>query len=209
MAIDPAQWIEAGGLIAILLLMTIERFIPFVPSYVTLVVIGVLGAQGVYSLGGGIAASALGSLLGCLIWYRLGVLVPEAGVRRWTEKHGRWIALTPKNYERARRLIAAEGGPAMLVMQIIPTIRVFATFPAGVIGHPVGPIALWSGLGVSIWNASFIALGFFAGSMTAATGEDSLPMAAAVFAADLALIGLILLAHRLYKRRRARMRGQI
>jgi len=202
-----AHWLATGGVAGLVALMALERFIPIIPSYVTLVLIGLISARGIWAWPMAAAASCLGSLIGCIIWFRLGRLVPADRVDRWIARRGRFIGLTPALYARAMGLLRKEGGPAMMVAQIIPTVRVFATFPAGVAGLAPWPTLLWSLVGLTVWNSSFILLGYAAGGALGPKGAVPLETAAAVLAVDAILIGMILLLHRGWQRRNGGSRG--
>jgi len=67
-------WARGGGWLGLVLAMTVENLVQFVPSLAILPLAGHLSAQGVISLPLAMAACTAGSLLGCLIWYGLGRL---------------------------------------------------------------------------------------------------------------------------------------
>ena len=74
--------IAAFGVMTPMIATFLERFVPVLPSYAVLVVIGVAAADGSFSLPAALALRLVGSTLGCLSLYFLGRAVGERRSRR-------------------------------------------------------------------------------------------------------------------------------
>jgi membrane protein DedA with SNARE-associated domain len=177
------HWFEIGGIAAVFLMMVNERFLPLPPSYLALTLVGIAAGDGALDLPSAIAASVGGSFTGAWLWYVIGRRIGSDRMERFLLGAGRWMGITHKRYQRVNDWMIDEGPMAMAVCQLIPTLRVFATFPAGVFELRFRRIAFWTFGGIAAWNTSLVLAGY-------AAGQDALGMGAG----NIALIaGLLVL----------------
>ncbi len=120
--------ISHAGYFGIMLLMAIESACIPLPSEVTMPFSGYLVHLGRFDLFGVALAGALGCNLGSLVAYYVGSL----GGRPLVEKYGRWLLVTHHDLEMADRFFARYGDWAVFFARLLPVIRTFIAFPAGV-----------------------------------------------------------------------------
>ncbi len=120
--------ISHGGYFGVMLLMAIESACIPLPSEVIMPFSGYLVHLGRFDLLGVAVAGALGCNLGSLIAYYIGSL----GGRPLVEKYGRWLLVTHHDLEMADRFFARYGDWAVFFARLLPVIRTFIAFPAGV-----------------------------------------------------------------------------
>lgn len=192
-----------GGVAAITILMALERFIPLVPSYVLLGMIGAAAAAGLFGPFVALAASVAGSLLGAYLWFQIGRRIGAARVERAVARQGRWIALSPTRYAAAVASFRRRPATFLMTAQLIPTIRLIGSLPPGVLGMEWRAIVLPVLLGSLAWNGAFLGLGYGIG--TAGLGPVETLIAVCGL---LALEGLCLAVVVLRRRYRAAINGR-
>lgn len=124
--------IQNHGVLAVFILMTLESCGVPLPSEVTMPVAGALaaGALGDHSdlsIWNATLTGALANLAGSLAAYWL--------ARRFSEPvllgPGRWIGLTPEHVALADRWFARRGLAAVFIGRLLPVVRTYISFPAG------------------------------------------------------------------------------
>ncbi len=120
--------ISKTGYLGIVLLMAIESACIPLPSEVIMPFSGYLVFTGRFHLLWVGLAGALGCNLGSLVAYYIG----SVGGRPLVEKYGRWVLVTHHDLELADRFFARYGDWAVFVARLLPVIRTFIAFPAGV-----------------------------------------------------------------------------
>jgi len=153
-------WARGGGWLGLVLAMTVENLVQFVPSLAILPLAGHLSAQGVISLPLAMAACTAGSLLGCLIWYGLGRLIDARRLELYARRHGRWLGLSPARLRAVRRWFGRHGWQLVCWGRLVPVLRTNVSLPAGVELMPLVPFVGWSALGSGLWNGSLILVGY-------------------------------------------------
>ena len=90
-----ADWITSfiagGGYWAIMLLMALENVFPPIPSELIMPFAGAAAGRGDLDFALVVAAGTIGSLAGTLPWYWVGYRLGSRRLKRWTDRHGRWI----------------------------------------------------------------------------------------------------------------------
>jgi membrane protein DedA with SNARE-associated domain len=120
--------ISAGGYPGVALLMAIESMCIPIPSEVIMPFAGYLVAQGKFTLIGAATAAAIGENIGAGIAYQFG----KSGGRPLVERYGPYLLIDATHLEQADRFFARFGSIAALVGRLLPVIRTFIAFPAGV-----------------------------------------------------------------------------
>lgn len=120
--------ISQTGYLGIVLLMGIESACIPLPSEVIMPFSGYLVSVGRFRLGWVALAGALGCNAGSLVAYYVGSL----GGRPLVEKYGRYFLVTHHDLEMADRFFARYGDWAVFLARLLPVIRTFIAFPAGV-----------------------------------------------------------------------------
>src|SRR5690349_12052648 len=97
------------GYAGVALLMLAENLFPPLPSELIMPFAGFLAARGELNPFGVVAAGTCGSVLGALPWYWAGRKVGADRLKDLARRHGRWVALTPDEIDRGRRLFEEKG----------------------------------------------------------------------------------------------------
>ena len=114
-----------GGVV---LLMAIESACIPLPSEIIMPFAGYLVHRGVFSLQGAALAGAVGCVLGSIPAYYLG----RYGGRPLIERWGKYVLLSKHELDLADRLFARHGQWVVLAGRLLPVVRTFIAFPAGV-----------------------------------------------------------------------------
>src|SRR5678815_4590877 len=120
--------ISALGYSGVVLLMAIESACIPLPSEIIMPFSGYLVSRGEMNLWGVGIAGAVGCVLGSLVAYWVGMY----GGRPMIEKYGKYILLSRHDLDIADRWFAKYGEAIVFVSRLLPAIRTFIAFPAGV-----------------------------------------------------------------------------
>jgi membrane protein DedA with SNARE-associated domain len=120
--------ISTMGLPGIVLLMAIESACIPLPSEVIMPFSGYLVFLGKYSLWSVGLAGAIGCIVGSVPAYYLGMY----GGRPLIEKYGKYILMSRHDLDTADRWFERYGEATVFFARLLPIIRTFIAFPAGV-----------------------------------------------------------------------------
>jgi membrane protein DedA with SNARE-associated domain len=138
-----ASWGYAG----VVIMMAIESANIPLPSEAIMPTAGLLVHKGEMSIHFAALAGAIGCLLGSIPSYFLGL----KGGRPFVQKYGRYILVSEKDLEAADKWVDRWGDWAFLVCRMLPVVRTFISFPAGVLRAHFGIFCLFTFLGSLIW----------------------------------------------------------
>lgn len=116
------------GYSGIVLLMAIESACIPLPSEIIMPFSGYLVSTGQMNLWAVGVAGAFGCVLGSLVAYWVGMY----GGRPLIEKYGRYVLISRHDLDMADRWFAKRGEIIVFVSRLLPAIRTFIAFPAGV-----------------------------------------------------------------------------
>src|SRR5215208_6075780 len=120
--------IQSLGYGGVVLLMGIESACIPLPSEIIMPFAGYLVYTGQFTLHGSALAGAIGCVLGSIPAYYLGMY----GGRPLIEKYGKYVLVSRKELDFADRLFSRHGQWVVLGARLLPVIRTFIAFPAGV-----------------------------------------------------------------------------
>jgi membrane protein DedA with SNARE-associated domain len=120
--------ISRMGLPGIVLLMAIESACIPLPSEVIMPFSGYLVFVGKFSLWSVALAGAIGCVVGSIPAYYLGMY----GGRPLVEKYGKYILMSHRDLDLADRWFSRHGEATVFFARLLPVIRTFIAFPAGV-----------------------------------------------------------------------------
>ena len=174
------QLVSTGGLVAIFLTMAAESAGIPISSEIVVPLGGALASQGRLSFIGVVIAASAGNLLGSLIAYLL--------VRRYGEAlilgPGRRVGLTAGHLRLAKRFFERWGLFAVFIGRLLPVIRTYISFPAGLSRITILPFSLATIAGAIPWNFALAFAGFKLGQnyerVSNALGPFTLPIAIVV-----------------------------
>ena len=188
--------IAAGGYPGLALLMAIESACVPLPSEIIMPFAGYLVSTGHFSLVGAATAGAIGCNLGSVVGYEIG----RRGGRPLAMRYGRWLLIGPGELDAADRFFARFGGPAVLIGRLLPVIRSFIAFPAGVARMRLVPFHVYTFVGSWPWCFGLAWVGMRLGDRW-----DSDPRLKAWFhRADAAIAAVLVIAVALYVWHRVR-----
>ncbi len=159
---DIIDWVvatvEAWGYIGIFIMMFLESsFFPF-PSEVVMIPAGALAYEGKMNLyaaiGTGIAGSLAGAWFNYWLAYYLGrsVLLKAPVIRRF---------VTEEKMNRVESFFAKHGPISTFNGRLIPVVRQYISFPAGLAKMNAFKFTLYTGAGAGIWMTILVLLGYF------------------------------------------------
>jgi membrane protein DedA with SNARE-associated domain len=195
------QAVRTLGYAGIALLMCLENLFPPIPSELIMPLAGVLAADGDLSLYGVIIAGSIGSLAGQSAWFTLGRRLGERRIRSAAARHGRWLAVSPDDLDRARDWLTRHGALALIIGRLVPTVRTLISLPAGMAGISWGQFLGYSAIGTTAWTAGLAVAGYVLQSRFTRIREVMGPVSAVVLAV---LLGWYLWRVVTYDRRNAR-----
>ncbi len=127
-----AHWvmmqIEAMGYVGVAALMAIESACIPLPSEIIMPFSGYLVSTGKLNLHGVSLAGAFGCAVGSAVAYLAGML----GGRPFVEKYGRYVLIRARDIDKADRWFTRHGEATVFISRLLPVIRTFISFPAGV-----------------------------------------------------------------------------
>jgi membrane protein DedA with SNARE-associated domain len=155
---------DAIGWTGVVIIMALESANIPIPSEVTMPLAGWLlvqakGASLVTAILEGGLFGGLGCLIGSVGSYVLGAW----GGRPFLEKYGRYILVTPHDLEKADAWFGRWGEWAAFLSRLLPIVRTFISFPAGVVRVNLVRFSILSFVGSFIWCAALAAVGYVVG----------------------------------------------
>ena len=188
------------GWTGVVLIMALESANIPIPSEVTMPLAGWMLTDTFLEavLHGGFFG-ALGCTLGSVLSYALGAY----GGRPFLERWGRYILVSEEDLEKADRWFARWGDWAAFLSRLLPIVRTFISFPAGVVKMHFARFTAFTFVGSFIW-CSLLALG------GRAFGENWEELRALMRPFDLpiALVILAGIGWYIYRHARKRRRGK-
>ncbi len=153
-------WVENGGYLAIALLMLLENVFPPIPSELIMPLAGFAAAKGTLNIAGVVAAGTAGSLAGALFWFWVGYTIGPDRLKRFAQRHGRWLTVDASDIDRARAFFNRHKGSALFFGRLVPTVRTFISVPAGIDRLPLVTFLAWSVLGTALWTTLLAGAGY-------------------------------------------------
>lgn len=120
--------IETLGYAGVVALMAIESACIPLPSEIIMPFSGYLVFTGSFNLHFASISGALGCAVGSAAAYYVGA----KGGRPFVQKYGRYVLVRHRDLDRADRWFNKYGEAAVFISRLLPVIRTFISFPAGV-----------------------------------------------------------------------------
>jgi membrane protein DedA with SNARE-associated domain len=150
-------FIDKIGYIGVFVLMTMESMVFPVPSEAVMPFAGFLIAGGRLSFSGAIVSSMLGSIVGSLISYGMGVW----GGRPFIDKFGKFLLLDRRDLAFTERFFNKYGSPTIFVSRFIPVVRHLISIPAGTGKMRLLPFVIYTVVGAGLWNSFLTVAGYY------------------------------------------------
>jgi len=139
--------IQAGGYAGVLALMGIESACIPLPSEIIMPFAGYVVYLGHASLLGMATAGALGCNAGSVIAYWVGA----KGGRPLVERYGKWVLMSHHDLDRMTYFFEKYGSITVLVARLLPVVRTFIAFPAGIAKMPQVRFHIYTFVGSWPW----------------------------------------------------------
>jgi len=206
------QMYDAVGYVGVALAVALETIVAPIPSEVILPMAGWKVSQSAadasvlepltglaWNLPLAVAFATAGSIAGAVVGYAIGAWGGRPILDRW----GRYVGIGAVDLDRADRWFERWGNWAVFVGRMVPLVRTFVSYPAGISRMPIGRFLLFSTLGSLPWNLALIYAGFVVGENYPAISAAMKPYEYVIYAVVIALIVLLVVRWRRAKRRAA------
>jgi membrane protein DedA with SNARE-associated domain len=111
-----------------------------------------------------VVVATIGNTLGSLVAYVIGAY----GGRPFLERYGKYLLIRPHEIELADRFFASHGAATVFIGRLLPVVRTFISFPAGVARMPLGKFIVYSTAGAFPWSMLLV----YAGTVLGANWVD-------------------------------------
>src|SRR5688500_4509552 len=205
---------DAVGYVGVAVAVALETIVAPIPSEVILPMAGwkvsqsALDASVLEPLTGlawniplAVAFATVGSVIGALAGYGIGAW----GGRPLLNRYGRYVGIGAEDLDRADRWFERWGSWAVFLGRMVPLVRTFVSYPAGISRMPIGRFVLFSTLGSLPWNAALIGAGFIVGENYPQIEAAIKPYEYVIYAGVIALVALVIVRWQLGKRRRQQL----
>ncbi|MDQ2964643.1 MAG: DedA family protein [Chloroflexota bacterium] len=163
----------AAGYIGVMVAMTIESAMIPLPSELILPYAGFLVSdlsqiepltKGPWNYWIVVVVATIGNTIGSLIAYAIGAW----GGRPFLERYGKYLLIRQHEIELADRFFQRYGNATAFFSRLLPIVRTFISFPAGVARMPLVPFVVYSTAGAFLWSMLLV----FAGQQLGARWVD-------------------------------------
>ena len=163
---------DAVGYVGVAVAVALETIVAPIPSEVILPMAGWKVSQSAadatilepltgqpWNLLIAIAVATVGSVVGAIVGYAIGAW----GGRPLLDRYGRYVGIGAGELDRADRWFERWGAWAVFLGRMVPLVRTFVSYPAGISRMPIGRFLAFSALGSLPWNAALIYTGMVVG----------------------------------------------
>lgn len=154
-----ANWvintIDLMGYTGVFILMLIESCGIPMPSEVIMPFSGFLVATGEFNFWAVVILGTLGNLAGSILAYYIG----HKGGRPLIEKYGKYVLISRHDLDIGDKWFTKRGELAVFVGRLLPVVRTFISFPAGIAKMDFKKFCFYTFLGALPWCILFTWLG--------------------------------------------------
>ena len=188
---------DAVGYVGVAVAVALETIVAPIPSEVILPMAGWKVSQSVadpsivepltglaWNIPLAVLLATAGSLVGAVVGYYIGAW----GGRPLLDRYGRYVGIGASDLDRAERWFERWGSAAVFFGRMVPLVRTFVSYPAGISRMPMGRFLLFSALGSLPWNAALIAAGYLVGENYPQIEAALKPWEYVIYAVVLALV---------------------
>jgi membrane protein DedA with SNARE-associated domain len=171
-----------GGIV---LLMAIESACIPLPSEIIMPFAGFLVSKGEMTLFGIALAGAIGCVVGSIPAYYAGMF----GGRPLADKYGKYVLISHKDLDMADRWFATHGEIIIFIARLLPGVRTFIAFPAGMARMNMTRFIVYTFVGSFIWCWVLGYVGMKAGQNWESLGKYFHQFHYVIIAGGLAFVG--------------------
>jgi membrane protein DedA with SNARE-associated domain len=144
------------GYFGIFLGVFLEGVFPPIPSEIIMGFSGFLISEGRFGWLGVIICAVLGNFLSVSLIWLVGKKYGEKILLKW----GKYIGISQKDFELAKKVFHKYGYWAVFGCQMLPLVRTLIAYPAGILGTRYTKFMLANTFGATIWFIFLTYLGF-------------------------------------------------
>ena len=111
-----------------------------------------------------VVVATIGNTIGSLVGYAIGAW----GGRPFLERYGKYLLIRPHEIELADQFFQRYGAATAFFSRLLPIVRTFISFPAGVARMPLGRFIVYSTAGALLWSILLV----YAGTVLGANWVD-------------------------------------
>ena len=203
---------DAVGYLGVAVAVALETIVAPIPSEVILPMAGWKVSQSAadptvvepltglpWNIPMAVAFATVGSLVGALFGYAIGAW----GGRPLLERYGRYVGIGADDLDRADAWFDRYGSWAVFFGRMVPLVRTFVSYPAGISRMHLGRFIVFSTLGSLPWNLALIVAGFVVGENYEEIEAALKPYEYLIYAVVLGLVALLVARWWWGKRQRA------
>lgn len=133
-----------------------------------------------------VVVATIGNTIGSLIAYAIGAW----GGRPFLERYGRYLLIRHHEIELAERFFDRYGAATAFFSRLLPIVRTFISFPAGVARMPLRKFIAYSTAGAFLWSILLVYAGTVLGSNWVKIRETLQPFDLLIAVVVVALVAL-------------------
>jgi membrane protein DedA with SNARE-associated domain len=153
------EFVHGFGYVGIFIMTFLESTFFPIPSEVTMIPAGYLVHQGEMNLFWVLFFSITGTIGGALFNYYIAF---HYG-RRFLYAYGKYFFFGHDKMDKLDRFFARHGEISTFTGRLVPGLRHFISFPAGLAHMDLKKFCIYTGTGGAIWMATLVGVGYFIG----------------------------------------------
>lgn len=150
---------EELGYIGVFLMMALENIFPPIPSEIVLPFGGFLTTTTNITVLGVIAAATVGSVLGAIILFGIGLLLDVEQLEKLIDRYGHILRIKKQDIKRADAWFDKYGYWTVFICRLLPLVRSLISIPAGMSNMNFAMFLLFTVAGTLFWNTILILIG--------------------------------------------------
>jgi membrane protein DedA with SNARE-associated domain len=158
-----AEWlvetVQGFGYVGLFITMFFGNALVPIPVEAIMIPAGYLVEQGEMNMGAVMASTIAGDILGSLFSYFIAL---HFG-RRFLYAYGKYFFFTRERIEKLDKFFASHGQISVLTGRLMPGLRHFMAFPAGLSHMDVRKFVVYTGVGGGLWMATLLLVGYLIG----------------------------------------------
>jgi len=158
-----ASWlvdvVQGLGYIGLFVTMFFGNALVPIPVEAIMIPAGYIVQQGEMSLFGVMASAIFGDIGGSLFSY----YIARHFGRRFLFAYGKYLFFTHDRIEMLDRFFASHGEISVLTGRLVPGLRHFMAFPAGLSHMNVKKFVIYTGVGGGLWMSILVLVGYIIG----------------------------------------------
>jgi membrane protein DedA with SNARE-associated domain len=152
--------LESFGPLGVGVLIALETILPPIPSELVLPLAGFLAREGAMNVVLAWLGATVGGVAGALVLYWLGAWLGYERLHRLAGRRWFFVA-SQKDVDRGCALFEKHGSWVVAGARCVPVLRSVVSLPAGMTRMPLPKFLTLTTAGTAVWNAAFIAAGWF------------------------------------------------